>query len=134
MVFQAPNCPTSEISKYFSVLIRKTKATTISGSQLHHMFQNEETCLPWQATPGKRGSIIEFASPRAESLPEHRTGLPSPLSCPLSFFPRHLKLWCLAKRQARGLPGDPVVKNPPVKQGLIPGLGKSPGEGKSYPL
>ena len=46
MVFQAPNCPTSEISKYFSVLIRKTKATTISGSQLRHMFRmRKAACL-----------------------------------------------------------------------------------------
>ena len=36
-----------------------------------------------------------------------------------------------------GLPGGSVVKNPPVKQehtGLIPGSGRSPGEGNDNPL
>ena len=39
-----------------------------------------------------------------------------------------------------GFPGDSVVKNPPANSGdvedtgLIPGLGKSPGEGNGNPL
>ena len=39
-----------------------------------------------------------------------------------------------------GFPGSSVVKNPPANAGgardlgLIPGLGKSPGEGNGYPL
>ena len=41
---------------------------------------------------------------------------------------------------ADSFPGDTVVKNPPANAGdmrdvgSIPGLGRSPGEGKSYPL
>ena len=37
----------------------------------------------------------------------------------------------------RGFPGDSVVKNPTANAGdvgLIPGLRRSPGEGKGYPL
>ena len=36
-----------------------------------------------------------------------------------------------------GFPGDSVVKNPPANagdMGLIPGLGRSPGEGNDNPL
>ena len=36
-----------------------------------------------------------------------------------------------------GFPGDSVVKNPPANTGdagLIPGLGRSPGEGNGNPL
>ena len=36
-----------------------------------------------------------------------------------------------------GFPGGPVVKNPPANAGdtsLIPGLGRSPGEGNDNPL
>ena len=36
-----------------------------------------------------------------------------------------------------GFPGGSAVKNPPTNAGdlgLIPGLGRSPGEGKCYPL
>ena len=39
-----------------------------------------------------------------------------------------------------GFPGGSVVKNPPANAGdardlgLIPGLGRSPGEGNGYPL
>ena len=36
-----------------------------------------------------------------------------------------------------GIPGDSVVKNPPAKArdvGLIPGSGRSPGEGNGNPL
>ena len=36
-----------------------------------------------------------------------------------------------------GFPGDSVVKNPPANAGdvdLIPGLGRSPGEGNGNPL
>ena len=33
-----------------------------------------------------------------------------------------------------GFPGRSVVKNPPVDMGSIPGLGRSPGEGKGNPL
>ena len=36
-----------------------------------------------------------------------------------------------------GHPGGSVVKNPPAEagdMGLIPGSGRSPGEGNSYPL
>ena len=36
-----------------------------------------------------------------------------------------------------GIPGGSVVKNPPANAGdlgLSPGLGRSPGEGNSYPL
>ena len=36
-----------------------------------------------------------------------------------------------------GFPGDSVVKNPPANTGdagLIPGLGRSPGEGNDNPL
>ena len=36
-----------------------------------------------------------------------------------------------------GFPGNSVVKNPPAMQetkGLIPGLGRSPGEGNDNPL
>ena len=35
------------------------------------------------------------------------------------------------------VPGDSVIKNPPANAGdlgLIPGLVRSPGEGKGYPL
>ena len=32
-------------------------------------------------------------------------------------------------------PGDSVIRNPPAEQvGLIPGWGRAPGEGNSYPL
>ena len=37
----------------------------------------------------------------------------------------------------RGLPGGSVVKNPPANAGdvgLIPGSGRSPGEGNGHPL
>ena len=40
-------------------------------------------------------------------------------------------------RQELGLPIAPVVKNPPAMQetpSLIPGLGRSAGEGRGYPL
>ena len=39
--------------------------------------------------------------------------------------------------QNRGFPGGSEVKNPPDKAGdvgSIPGLGRSPGQGKGYPL
>ena len=37
----------------------------------------------------------------------------------------------------RGFPGGPLIKNPPANAGdvdLIPGLGRSPGEGNGNPL
>ena len=43
-------------------------------------------------------------------------------------------------RTSRGFPGGSAVKNPPVNvgnvrdAGLIPGLGRSPGEGNGNPL
>ena len=39
--------------------------------------------------------------------------------------------------QLNGFPGGSVVKNPPANagdSGLIPGLGRSPGEGNGNPL
>ena len=38
--------------------------------------------------------------------------------------------------QKTGFPGGAAVKNPPAVQetGLIPGLGRAPGEGNGYPL
>ena len=39
--------------------------------------------------------------------------------------------------QAKGFPGGSVVKNPPANArdlGLIPGLGRSPGEGNGNPF
>ena len=36
-----------------------------------------------------------------------------------------------------GIPGSSVVKKPPASEGdagLIPGLGRFPGEGKGYPV
>ena len=41
------------------------------------------------------------------------------------------------KLQQQGFPGGSVVKNPPANAGdadLIPGLGRSPGEGNGNPL
>ena len=43
----------------------------------------------------------------------------------------------MAAGRRLGFPGGSVVKNPPANAGdlsLIPGLGKSPGEGNSNPL
>ena len=40
-------------------------------------------------------------------------------------------------REFKGFPGGSVVKNPPAntgRAGLIPGLGRSPGEGNGNPL
>ena len=40
-------------------------------------------------------------------------------------------------REFKGVPGGSVVKNPPAntgRAGLIPGLGRSPGEGNGNPL
>ena len=37
----------------------------------------------------------------------------------------------------KGFPGGPLVKNPPANagdKGLIPGSGRSPGEGNGFPL
>ena len=42
-----------------------------------------------------------------------------------------------SKGMLRDFPGGTVVKNPPASagdMGSIPGLGRSPGEGKGYPL
>ena len=51
-----------------------------------------------------------------------------------------MRLKCHVKASGReplGLPSGSVVKNPPASAGdfgLIPGLGRSPGEGNNYPF
>ena len=93
-----------------------------------------------QARPGSagvwRGSVA--------STPGGRRTASEPLLCrwlPLPGFP-HLwngtvRVKWVSRQDAQGFPGDPAVKNPPANAGdpgLIPGLGRSPGEGNGNPL
>ena len=52
----------------------------------------------------------------------------------LSTEPTVFTGWALVKEEQGDFPGGPVVKNPPSNTGAIPGLGRSPGEGKGHPL
>ena len=75
---------------------------------------------PWSQAPGPGGMVGRGVCSLAASLP----GFPPShfvLSIPLSL----------------GFPGGSVVKNPPANAGdvdLIPGSGRTPGEGNGNPL
>ena len=96
--------------------------------------------LEWVAYPFSRdfpnpGIKPESPALQADYLPTELSGNPGveKFVC-LFVLKRHL--WI----KERGFPGGSVVKNLPAKAGdrghvgLIPGLGKSPGEGNGHPL
>ena len=70
------------------------------------------------------------------SLPASDLGLISLHNC-VSHFLKVLSLSPCKIQIQMGLPGGAAVKNPPANTGdmaLIPGLGRSPGEGSGNPL
>ena len=73
---------------------------------------------------GPSGDLGPLASCLGLSWPTCKMGHP--------FFPRCLRVW-----KEGGLPGGSAGKESPCNVGdvgSIPGLGRSPGEGKGYPL
>ena len=73
----------------------------------------------------------------ALDLPFLRSFLESKIVTPFSEFPQYVALILLYCKSALGFPSGSVIKNLPAKGGgmsLIPGSGRSPGEGNGNPL
>ena len=103
----------------------------LPGSSVHEILQAR--ILEGVAVPSSRGSF----QPRSQTQ-----GSPPGLLPPGK--PKNTGVGSLSLLQeiflTQGFPGGSVVKNPPANagnagdMGSIPGLGRSPGEGNSYPL